>query len=448
MILSNSREITMEILVDIDQNGAYSNKSIDRHLNKSLSTQDENLIRELVYGVLENKIYIDYILSKASKIKIKKIHYQIIQILRTAIYQIIFMDKIPASAAVNEAVNLAKKYGHKGTIGFVNGVLRSIVREKDSFANVDIKDKAKYISTKYSHQEYMVKRWIKEYGEEFTEDLCKSNNERPLLNIRVNTLKTTKENLVYRLEHLDYHVLEAKYAKDGLIITNPFRITETEEFKKGYFTIQDESSILVGQITNPKEGSLVLDICAAPGGKSTHLAQLMNNTGKIISRDIYDHKISLIKDNVKRLGVKNIESEIFDALELDESLVSKVDYCIVDAPCSGLGLIRRKPEIKLNRSEEDIKDLRELQKQIINIAKQYVKIGGVLLYSTCTIEAEENINLINEFLEENSNFKLVSFEDELSCKEKLHTVNQGYIQLYPNIHGTDGFFIGKMRREL
>lgn len=446
--MSNSREITMEILVDIDQNGAYSNKSIDRHLNKSLSTQDENLIRELVYGVLENKIYIDYILSKASKIKIKKIHYQIIQILRTAIYQIIFMDKIPASAAVNEAVNLAKKYGHKGTIGFVNGVLRSIVREKDSFANVDMKDKAKYISTKYSHQEYMVKRWIKEYGEEFTEDLCKSNNERPLLNIRVNTLKTTKDNLVYRLEHLDYNVLEAKYAKDGLIITNPFRITETEEFKKGYFTIQDESSILVGQIANPKEGSLVLDICAAPGGKSTHLGQLMNNTGKIISRDIYEHKINLIKDNVKRLGVKNIEAEIFDALELDESLVSKVDYCIVDAPCSGLGLIRRKPEIKLNRSEKDIKDLRELQKQIINIAKQYVKVGGVLLYSTCTIEPEENINLINEFLEENSNFKLVSFEDEFSCKEDLHTVNQGYIQLFPNIHGTDGFFIGKMRREL
>lgn len=446
--MSNSREITMEILVDINKNGAYSNKAIDRHLNKSISSQDENLIRELVYGVLENKIYIDYILSKASKIRVKKIHFQIIEILRTAIYQIIFMDKIPDSAAVNEAVNLAKKFGHKGTIGFVNGVLRSIVREKDSFANIDIKDKAKYIATKYSHQEYMVKRWIKEYGEDFAEDLCISNNQRPLLNIRVNTLKITKENLLNRLEDMDYDVLEAKYAKDCLIIRNPFRITETEEFKKGYFTIQDESSILVGQITNPKKGSLILDVCAAPGGKSTHLAQLMNNKGKILSRDIYDHKIDLIKDNIKRLGVSNIEVQIYDALKLDENLISKVDYCIVDAPCSGLGLIRRKPEIKMNRSEDDISNLIDLQKQIINIAKQYVKVGGILVYSTCTIEPEENINLIREFLQENSSFKLVNIEDEFSCKENLDTLKEGYIQLFPNIHGTDGFFIAKMIREL
>ena len=448
MRLSNSREIAMEILVDINKNGAYSNKSIDRHLNKSISSQDENLIRELVYGVLENKIYIDYILSKASKIKVKKIHFQIIEILRTAIYQIVFMDRIPHSAAVNEAVNLAKKFGHKGTIGFVNGVLRSIVREKDNFAKIDIKDKAKYISTKYSHQEYMVKRWIKEFGEEFTEDLCKSNNDRPLLNIRVNTLKTTKEELLNKLQERDYDVLEAKYANDGLIITNPFRITETEEFKKGHFTIQDESSILVGQITNPKKGSLILDMCAAPGGKSTHLAQLMNNKGKILSRDIYDHKIDLIKENIKRLGISNIEVQIYDALELDENLINKVDYCIVDAPCSGLGLIRRKPEIKINRKEEDINNLIELQKQIINTAKQYVKVGGILIYSTCTVEQDENINLIGEFLEENPNFKLVSIENELDNKENLDTLNEGYIQLFPNIHGTDGFFISKMIREL
>lgn len=444
----NSREIAMEILVDINKNGAYSSKSIDRHLNKSISLQDENLIRELVYGVLENKIYIDYIISKASKIRIKKIHYQIIEILRTAVYQIVFMDKIPDSAAVNEAVNLAKKFGHKGTIGYVNGVLRTIVRDKENFTTIDIKDKAKYLSTKYSHQEYMIKRWIKEFGEEFTENLCISNNEKPLLNIRVNTLKITKEVLLNRLKAMDYDVLEAKYAKDCLIIKNPFRITGTEEFKKGYFTIQDESSILVGQIANPKEDSLILDLCAAPGGKSTHLAQLLNNRGKIISRDIYDHKIQLIRDNIKRLGVKNIEVEIFDALKLDKNLISKVDYCLVDAPCSGLGLIRRKPEIKMNKSEDDIYNLRKLQKQIINIAKQYVKIGGILLYSTCTIEPEENILLIREFLAENTNFKLVNIEDQFNCKENLDTLREGYIQLYPNIHGTDGFFISKMIRQL
>lgn len=444
----NSREITMEILVDIHKNGAYSNKSIDRHLNNSISSQDENLIRELVYGVLENKIYIDYIISKASKIRLKKIHYQIIEILRTAIYQIVFMDKIPDSAAVNEAVNLAKKFGHKGTIGYVNGVLRAIVRDKESFTTIDIKDKAKYLSTKYSHPEYMIRRWLNDFGPEFTEDLCISNNEKPLLNIRVNTLKIGKEDLINKLKDIDYDVIEAKYAMDCLVIRNPFRITETEYFKKGYFTIQDESSILVGQIINPEENSLILDICAAPGGKSTHLAQLMNNSGKIISRDIFDHKIQLIQDNVKRLGVRNIEAEMFDALKLDEDLINKVDYCLVDAPCSGLGLIRRKPEIKMNRTEDDIYSLKVLQKQIINTAKQYVKVGGVLVYSTCTIEAEENILLIREFLQENPNFKLVNIEDRLNFKENLVTLKEGYIQLYPNIHGTDGFFISKMIREL
>lgn len=438
----------MEILIDIHKNGAYSNKAIERHLNKSMSSQDENLIRELVYGVLENKIYIDYIISKASKIRIKKIHFQIIEILRTGIYQIVFMDRIPHSAAVNEAVNLAKKYGHKGTIGYVNGILRAIVRDKETFTKIDNKDRVKYLSTKYSYQEYMVKRWIKEFGEEFTENLCKSNNEKPLLNIRVNTIKITKEKLQKRLENMGLDIIEAKYAKDCLIVKNPFRITETQEFKKGLFTIQDQSSILVGQITNPKENSLILDLCAAPGGKSTHLAQLMNNTGKIISRDIYDHKISLIQENIKRLGVKNIETEIANALELDENLVNKVDYCLVDAPCSGLGLIRRKPEIKINRNEEDIYTLVKLQKEIINIAKEYVKVGGILIYSTCTIEPEENILLIQGFLKENTNFKLINIENELDYKEKLDTLKDGYIQLFPNIHNTDGFFIAKMIREL
>lgn len=446
--MNNSREIAMEILVDINKNQAYSNKSIDRHLNKSISSQDENLIRELVYGVLENKIYIDYILSKASSIKIKKIHFQIIEILRTAIYQIVFMDRIPESAAVNEAVKLAKKYGHKGTIGFVNGVLRSIVREKEKFMKIDTKDMVKYMSIRYSYQEYMVKRWIDAFGVEFTESLCKSNNEKPFLNIRVNTLKTSKEKLMERLNDQGYNAYEAKYASDCIIVKNPIRITEIDEFKDGFFTIQDESSILVGQIINPKEDSLVLDICAAPGGKSTHLAQLMNNTGKVISRDIYDHKIDLIKENAIRLGIKNIESQLYDALTLDEEYKDKVDYCLLDAPCSGLGLIRRKPEIKFNRSEEDIDDLIELQKKIINIAKQYVKVGGTLVYSTCTIENKENILLIKEFLKENNNFELTSLEDNFHNTEDLETLDQGYIQLYPNIHGTDGFFIAKMIRRL
>lgn len=443
----NAREVAMQILVEINKDGAYSNISLRKHIDESMSIQDEGLIRELVYGVLENKIYIDYILSKVSKIKIKKIHFNIIEILRLGIYQIIFMDRIPESAAVNEAVNLAKKYGHKGTIGFVNGVLRNIIRNKEELVKVQEQDKISYISIKYSHPKYLVERWVKEYGVEFTEELCKANNTRPDLNLRVNRLKINQKELINRLIEYGYNVRPGNYAKDCIIVENPYRITELKEFKEGYFTIQDESSILVGQVLDPKKDSLVLDVCSAPGGKSTHIGEIMGNEGKILSRDIYKHKLELVKENANRLGVNIINTQVYDALNKDKSLVDMVDYCLVDAPCSGFGLIRRKPEIKWNRKEKDISQLAKLQKKILDNVKDYLKIGGVLVYTTCTIEKEENINVINNFLKENPNFQLVNIEDKLDNKEKLNNLKNGYIELFPHIHGTDGFFIAKIIRK-
>ncbi len=443
----NPREIAMNILVDINENKAYSNIILNKYLERDIDPRDENFIREIVYGVLENKLYIDYIISKASKVKIKKIHYNILEILRIGIYQIMFMDKVPESAAVNESVKLAKKYGHRGTIGYVNGVLRGIIRNKEELKNIDVQDKIDYISIKYSHPRFMVERWSKEYGVEFTEELCKSNNKTPLLNIRVNTLKIEKEELKDRLSKIGFKVKYGEYAKDSLIVENPQGIIETREFKNGLFTVQDESSMLVSQVMNPREGSVVLDVCAAPGGKSTHMGQIMKNQGRIISRDVFKHKIGLIKDNANRLGIDIIKTEVFDALNRDESLANKVDYCLLDAPCSGLGLIRRKPEIKWNRYEKDIEELSKLQYRIINNVKEYLKIGGILVYSTCTIEKEENILLIQRFLRENPNFKLVNMEDRFNNKRDLDTLKDGYIQLFPNIHGTDGFFIAKMIKE-
>lgn len=443
----NTRDIAMNILMDINEKKSYSNLSIAKHLPEEATSQDENFIRELVYGVIENLEYIDYIISKASKIKLKKIHPTIIEAIRLGIYQIIFMDRVPVSAAVNESVNLAKKYGHKGTIGFVNGVLRSISRDIEGYSKIDIKDKTKYLSVKYSHPEYMVKRFVKDFGYEFTEKLLVVNNSTPLLNIRVNTLKTTKEKLKKALEDKGFVVSQGEYAHDALIIHNPSKIVGLLEFKKGHFTIQDESSMLVAQVLNPAEGSLVLDVCSAPGGKSTHIAQLMKNKGRVISRDIFDHKIKLIEENKKRLGINIIDAEVYDALKLDDSLVGRVDYCLVDAPCSGLGLIRRKPEIKWNRSEEDIKKLNNLQLGILDIAKHYVKRGGILMYSTCTILDEENIQVIKEFLSKNMDFKLIKIEDELVNSENITTLKDGYIQLYTHIHRTDGFFIAKMIKQ-
>lgn len=442
----NSREVVLNILIDININNAYSNQSINKYLKQKQNIKDENLIREIVYGVIENLSYIDYIIAQSSKIKLKKIQPVVLQILRMGVYQIAFMDKIPDRAAVNEAVNLSKKRGHKGVSGFVNGVLRNISRNKEEFMKINEKDEVEYLSVKYSHQKWMIESWIDEYGYEFTEKLCKENNSKPKLNIRVNTNKIVLKELIERLSCYGYITHRTSYSKDGLIIEKPSRITEIDEFKLGFFTIQDESSMLVGQIADPKENSIVLDLCSAPGGKSTHIAQLMNNKGKVISRDIYEHKLKLVRENVNRLDLSIIETEMFDALNLDENLIEQVDYCIVDAPCSGLGIIRRSPEIKWNRKKEDVDKLNEVQRKILDNSKRYIKPGGIIIYSTCTFGQKENLDIINEFLDKNNEFKLVGFENLLSSKENLENSKKGYIQLYPHIHGTDGFFIAKIQR--
>ncbi|NLK43422.1 MAG: 16S rRNA (cytosine(967)-C(5))-methyltransferase RsmB [Tissierellia bacterium] len=442
-----ARELAFKILYDIFSNKAFSNISIKKHLKIEIDPKEENLVREIVFGVLENDLYLNYIISKASKTPMNKIHLKIMIILKIGIYQLLFMDRIPSSAAVNESVKLAKIHGHKGTIGFVNGILRNIGRNKDRFLKIEVNEKSDLISIKYSHPKWLVDRWIKEFGEDFTEELCKENNTYSNLNIRINTLKISKFELKNRLEKYGFIIKEGKYCDDILIIENPIRLTETEEYKLGYFIIQDESSALVGQIMNPKEGSTVLDLCSAPGGKSTHIGQIMKNKGKVLSMDFYEHKIKLIEENAKRLGIDIIQAFTGDATRYNESLKNIADYVLVDAPCSGFGLIRRKPEIKWNRKEGDIEELVEIQRSILNNAKEYLKVGGFLVYSTCTIEKEENINMINGFLKENENFRLVNIQNLVKGLENEVSLKQGFIQLYPHIHKVDGFFIAKMIKE-
>lgn len=440
----NPREIALKILNDVLENEAYSNISINRNIEKIKLDLDKSLVREIVYGVLENKIYIDYVIRSFSKVRLKKISPIVMNILRIGIYQILFMDRVPDSAAVNESVKLSKKHTHKGSQGFINGMLRNVVRNKENIKLPDEnKDQVKYLSVKYSHPEWMIERWISEFGFDFTKDLVKANNKKASLNIRVNRLKIDRNTLIERLRNQGLKCEKTKYAKDGIIVINPVNITNTEEFKSGLFQIQDESSMLVAQIMNPKKGSLVIDVCSAPGGKTTHIAEIMKNEGKIIARDIYDHKLELIEENSNRLGIDIIEAQKFDALELDEGLLGKADYCLVDAPCSGLGLIRRKPDIKLRKEEKDIKDISKLQYEILNTASKYLKQGGILIYSTCTIEKDENINLVNKFLKENSDFELVDFKDLLDSSNCL-VKNKGYLALFPNINHTDGFFISKI----
>ncbi len=444
---TNSREIALNILLEIENNRAYSNITMNKSLVKSMDYRDENLIREIVYGVLENRLYIDYIIRKSSKIRFNKIHNRILEILRIGIYQLAFMDRIPERAAVNESVNLAKKHGHKGTVGFVNGLLREVSRNREKYLEIKTKDKIEEISIRYSHPEFLVKRWADEYGLEFTEDLCRANNEKAKINIRVNTLKTNKDDLKNMLRASGLDIEDGKYSEDCLLVKDSFRITDMDEYLKGLFTIQDESSMLVSKIMGPKENTKVLDLCSAPGGKSTHMAEKMNNKGYILSRDFHKHKLKLISDNADRLGIKIIETQYHNALNKDNELINQFDYCLLDAPCSGYGIIRRKPEIKLNRSEEDIKSLSQIQYKMIDIAKDYVRVGGFLIYSTCTIIKEENTMIIDRFLRENNNYKLVNIDNDLSKKEGLESLSKGYVQLFPNIHGTDGFFIAKLVKE-
>lgn len=438
----NAREIAFKVLCDIEDNNNYSNIAINKHFkNLNLSNQERGLATEIIYGVVENKYYLDYIIDKLSKIKTQKLSTYVKILLRMGIYQIAFLDSISDYASVNETVNLVKKYDKRSS-GFVNAILRNIIRNKEEVLKVDIESEIMRLSTKYSYSPWMIKNWINNFSKEFTEDLLEANSEKPSIYLRVNTLKINREELINKLEEMDIKAYKVPQVEETLKVENLKNIENNKLFKEGLFTIQDISSMLVGKIINPKENSLVLDVCSAPGGKSTHLATLMNNTGKVVARDVFEHKLKLIDNTVKRLGLENVEIESFDASKLDVESVEKYDYVLADVPCSGLGIIRRKPEIKF-KTKAELKDLPSIQKTILENASKYVKVNGILVYSTCTIQDSENIDVVNEFLNENENFELVPI-DEINID--LDNQDKGYLKIYPNIHGMDGFFIAKLKK--
>lgn len=441
----NPRRAALNILVDIEKNEAFSNIAINKFLKKNeVSSLDRRFISQLVYGVLENKIYLDHIVKSFSKTKLHKIEIEILNILRIGLYQIVFLEKIPSSAAVNESVKLAKKVNHRLS-GFVNGILRNFARNPDTVKLPDDKaDTINYLSVKYSHPKWLVSKWVNDYGVEFTKDLLESNNESPDLTVRTNTLKVTREALIKQLEDEGVKCRIGEIAPEAIVIESMKKgLDYLKPFKEGLFQIQDESSMLVSHVLKPEQAEFIIDVCSAPGGKSTHIGQLMNNKGKILSRDIHEHKLNLIKENSERLGVTIIQTEEYNALTLDESLLESADKVLVDAPCSGLGIIRRKPEIRYFKEAKDIVELSKLQTQILNVSSKYVKIGGVLVYSTCTIQDEENKSVIKKFLEENDNFALEDINENIP--KAIRSKNK-YLQLYPHLSNTDGFFICKMKR--
>ncbi|KAB3535231.1 16S rRNA (cytosine(967)-C(5))-methyltransferase RsmB [Alkaliphilus pronyensis] len=439
----NAREGALRVLYEIEVDKGYSNIALGKEIKRNnYNSRDRGFLTELVYGVLENLIRLDYVISQFSRIKIKKIDTYTLILLRISTYQILFLDKIPPSAAVNESVNLSKKYC-KDSSGFINGVLRSMLRGKEEIKLPNKKkDFIGYLSVTYSHPKWMVEEFLKSFSAEFTEALLKANNEKPDLNVRVNTLKTSVDDAVLSLRNSGFQVEKNQFIEESLSIKGDSNLFELEALKSGDIYIQDFGSMLVGRIVEPKENDLVIDICSAPGGKTTHMAQLMNNKGTIIARDVYDHKLELINKNAKRLGVKIINTEKFNGKDIDKGLLSKADKVLVDAPCSGLGIIRRKPEIKYRKQQDDFKHITLLQLNILKNAALYVKPGGALVYSTCSIDPRENIGVAEKFLKESPDYQLVNLGEDyksLIPGDRLAAT----IQLYPNIHKTDGFFIAK-----
>lgn len=445
----NAREVALRILYKIDVDKAYIDIALDNSLRKTkLEQYDRRFVSELVHGVIRWKLTIDYIIEQFSQIKFNKISLWILNILRLGIYQIMFMDKIPASAACNESVQLSKKYGHSASVKFVNGILRNIERNKHNIQYPDIKtDKIKHLSVKYSFPEWMVRRWLERYGEDFTADFMRHSNGVPPLTIRVNSLKISRNKLKDMLSAEGFVCSNAYYADNAMVLQHTGALTDMHAFNAGYFQPQDESSMLAVQILDPKQNETIMDVCAAPGGKAAYIAELMNNKGLVIGRDIYENKIRLVEKLVKRLEIDIVRTQVHDALVIDESMIGKADRVIIDAPCTGFGIIRRKPDIKWHRTESQSNEIINIQQKMLDVCSRYVKPGGVIVYSTCTIEPAENVEMFKKFIQSHPEFYPIDFTDILPRNFKKQTAASGYIQLYPNTDKTDGFFIAKARRK-
>jgi len=429
----NTRKLAYKILMSLDESREVSDKVINDYLKKnSLDKRDENLVRKIVYGCLENKLLLNHYIGKVATQPFSKLDKEIIYILQIGMYQVLFLDKIPNSAAVNESVKIAKKVNFK-TSGFVNGVLRSFIRQKDQIS-INQEDLIEYLSITYSYPKWLVNYFFDLYGQKETEAIFKFNKKPPVLSIRVNTLKTTRENLLKGLKGLGMSVETSKLTDAGILVhdLNGLSIDTLELFKEGYFYIQDDASILVSEVLDPKAGEKVLDVCAAPGGKSTHMAQLMKDQGCILARDVSTSKLAYIEENIKRLGIHSIQTEIFDGTALDQEHREYFDKVLIDAPCSGLGIIRRKPEIKYNRSLEELQSVSNLQYKILEESSKLLKKQGTLVYSTCTIGTLENQEVINKFLSKYENFDIIKLD------------GKDHLQILPGDYASDGFFICKL----
>lgn len=436
------RELAMQILMEVHADGAYANVALVRAMRAAqLTDRDRRFLTELVYGTVKAGDTLDYMIAQYLKAGKARVQAQIRELLRMGIYQLFFMDKVPASAACNTAVELAKKYGRKGADSFVNAVLRAAVRAPECAA-IPAGRGARLLALREQHPFWMVERWVRLYGYERTEELCRCNNTNAPLSLRVNTLRISRAELLRQLAAAGVTAEASALVPDGIVVTRHGALDALAPLREGLCQVQDESSMLVAHVLGAAPGMTVIDACAAPGGKTTHIAQRMENRGHIHAFDIYEGKVARIENNAKRLGINIIDAAVCDARTIGPRCADAADRVLVDAPCSGLGVLRRKPDARWRRTHTELRTLPHLQQEILGSASAAVKRGGVLVYSTCTMEAKENERVVTRFLEAHPDFVLEETGAFLPCEKRAERM----IQIFPTTGGPDGFFIARMKR--
>jgi 16S rRNA (cytosine967-C5)-methyltransferase len=441
------RQLASEILFKVDTRKAYADVLLDHSLKDAvLSDRDRALLTELVYGTLRWRGNIDARLNLYLRSSLEDSDPFIRNLLRVAFYQLVFLDKIPNYAAVNEAVQLAKAHGRDKVAGFVNAVLRNFLRDKDRAKPESTDDWQASLATEHSHPRWLVEKWLDYFGREETEALMRANNQNAPLVLRVNSRRSSREALLALLTKSDISAIATQWSPAGIWVKSGSPVDQLPGFREGLFQVQGEASQLVSYLLSPQKGERILDACAAPGGKTTHIAELMADTGEVIALDKSEKGIEKIRENVARLGLVSVSAAKTDVShQLPVEFRSPYDRILVDAPCSGLGTLRSHPEIKWHRNKTDIKKLSHLQKHIVDQVIHCLKPGGFLVYSTCTLTRGENENVVEDFLERHQEFVLDDAAGHLPG-EASSLVRGSYYVALPHRHNTDGFFAARMRK--
>lgn len=438
----------LDLLLRIDEDSGFSHLVIDHEINRrKIEPKDQALLTEVVYGTIERKLTLDYYLDSFIKSK-KKIDSWVRMLLRMSVYQMVYLDKVPTYAIIHESVEIAKQRGHKGIGSFVNGVLRNVQR-KGVRDTQEIKDQMKKLAIETSHPKWLVKRWAKHYGFQKTKEMCEANLAINPLSVRVQPLKISRDEAMNALREEGFEVKPSTFSDQGIIIEQG-NVLHSELFLNGCMTIQDQSSMLVAEMLDVEPGMKVLDACSAPGGKATHIAEKMQNKGLVNAYDLHKKKINLVNQQAKKLHISIIDAKQADARNLQHIHEHEsFDRILVDAPCSGLGVIRNKPDIKYNKQVDDIHRLSNIQLDILNSVAPLLKKGGLLLYSTCTVDVAENEGVVKSFLTNHSEYHVD--ENFFSTLPAVLRGSEGItsygLQLFPQTYQTDGFFLTRLIKQ-